>query len=108
MADNQTPGVGLDDPEILRKVAEMLEHTGWLNADIMGPVRTRLRAIADRLDSRQEAHGRFTDPPNGWYIFGTHSGWSPAPPLEFSQEKDIGGDPLFERPAPIPVPTMPS
>jgi hypothetical protein len=38
-------------------------------------------------------------PPTGWYVFGTHSGWTPPPPLEFSKRLDEGGMPLWERPA---------
>lgn len=38
-----------------------------------------------------------TDPPDGWYHFGTHAGWDNVPPLEFSAEGE-DGFPLFERP----------
>lgn len=39
-------------------------------------------------------------PPSGWYAFGTHAGWDSKdiPPLEFSEEVDEAGMPLFERP----------
>lgn len=41
-------------------------------------------------------------PPSGWYHFGTHAGWDSEdiPMLEFSQERDEGGLPLWERVVP--------
>lgn len=41
-----------------------------------------------------------TDPPSGWYRFGTHAGWDPGevPVLEFSEVADEQGFPLWERP----------
>lgn len=44
---------------------------------------------------------RDTDPPDGWYTFGTHAGWDNVPELEF-QGDGGAGMPLFERPYPWP------
>ena len=43
---------------------------------------------------------RRQDPPSGWYYFGTHAGWDSEDipdDIEFSDEKDEAGMPLFER-----------
>lgn len=67
------------------------------------------KAVAEALDevgrekfgkpSHRFASERNVDPPSGWYVFGTHAGWSSddIPRLEFSGE-DEAGMPLFERP----------
>lgn len=39
------------------------------------------------------------DCPSGWYPFGIHAGWDEVPPLEFSDDTDEAGMPLWERPS---------
>lgn len=42
----------------------------------------------------------FKEPPSGWYSFGTHAGWDSGtiPQMDFSEEEDDGGLPLWEKP----------
>lgn len=46
-----------------------------------------------------------TDPPSGWYRFGTHAGWDTGevPIMEFSEQTAEDGLPLWERPYARPL-----
>jgi len=58
-------------------------------------------AIVDRLAQPALTAEPFRPAPDGWFTFGSHVGFHG--PLEFSEEKDGGGDPLWERhPSPHP------
>lgn len=54
---------------------------------------------ATGANSRPAARQQWIEPPDGWFSFGSHVG-CPWIPLEFSEETDEGGNPLFERPTP--------
>lgn len=53
-----------------------------------------LSELADAL------HTPYVDPPEGWVEFGTHAGYDPVPPLQFSLELDDMGLPMWERAVP--------
>lgn len=88
----------------------VLHKTGVLARLTETRDRCKVYVMADQVEGRQtEPHGyrrprsRYkpvVDPPSGWYPFGIHAGWNsedlPAE-VEFSEQTDEGGLPLWER-----------
>ncbi|MFS0885224.1 hypothetical protein [Aeromicrobium sp. 179-A 4D2 NHS] len=59
---------------------------------------------SDTFPDWAPVRGEF-DPPSGWYPFGTHAGWDTGevPVMEFSEQTDDAGMPLWERPFARPL-----
>jgi hypothetical protein len=52
--------------------------------------------LANRIKNG-EFDSEFRDPPDGWFMFGSHADRPFEGPLEFSTETDDAGMPLWER-----------
>lgn len=75
--------------EELRRIAEAATYNGGDH----GELAEATLALLDRLDRAERV-----TPPDGWFPFGSHAPYPWIDRIEFSEEKDEAGMPLWERP----------